>query len=469
MRPEPEVEMPEAMPEGKEPVPRGTRIMSIVRWVLVVGTGLLALGMWFSLAKAQLTPKPSTSQQAPKYQCPMHPQIVSNDPGECPICHMDLELVAPTRSAIVDAGTGPLPEHHHESPAGSRKKSKVLDGGASLPPGSTPPETVPVKLSFDRIQTIGVRTAVASMRASKDKLRVTASVMASEQGTAEVHARAAGFVEAMHVDQTGVKVHAGQPMLSLYSPDLLVAQTELVTTKSWTDAGTTSVAARHRLELLGMQANEIERVLSKGEPVRAITLVSPRKGIVTKKNVVLGAYVTPETILYEIQDLSNLYVVADIFSSDIENIGLGTEGRFAPSNHEERGRVVKVDLVYPSVSLDARTHRVRMQVRNEGSDPLAPGEYGTVEFSVASSEHVTIPRDALIDTGTTTYVFVVDEEGRFVPRVVAIRASDANSVAVDAGIKAGERVVSGATFLIDSESRLQASIANAAQESGEKE
>ena len=322
-----------------------------------------------------------------------------------------------------------------------------------------------MKLALDRIQSIGVRTAVAEERTLASSLRVTAIVMPPEQGASEVHVRTPGFVEAMHVDQTGVAVRAGQSMLSLYSPEILQAQNELLATSQWSgDGGAISVSsARRKLELLGMAPSEIERVIAKREAIRAITVTAPRSGFVTRKNVVLGSYVTPETTLYELQDLSKVYVVADALLPDVDSVAVGTAGRFTPSGHPDQPVTGKVDLVYPLVNAEARTRRVRMQIPNEASKAYAPGEYGTIEFAPRARRGVTIPRDALVETGSASYVFVVEGEGRFVPRTVATAGSDAEHVLIVAGLAAGERVVSGATFLIDSESRLQASFAQAVQ------
>jgi Cu(I)/Ag(I) efflux system membrane fusion protein len=443
------VEAPDDLPEGEEAPPKGVRFMGAIRWAILGLTALVAISAWWSYALARSGGVDGHSSDAkPKYFCPMHPQIVADEPGECPICHMTLE---------------PMPTDRQAS--GPARAAISPPSAALVAPGSTPPGTTPIKLALDRVQAIGVRTAVAKEDTVRRGLRVTAVVAPTEQGVAEVHVRSAGFVEQIFVNQTGISVGRDQPLLALYSPELYQAESELLSTRQWTkdDAGVRALeSARRKLELLGMAPKDIDRVLEKGEAMRAVPIYAPQNGFVAKKNVVAGSSVTPEMVLYEIQDLSRVYVVAEVFERDIGSLHVGIEGTFTPAQRPERSVRGTVDLIYPTLNVQTRTTRVRMQLRND-KRALLPGEYGNVEFLMPPRKQLFVPRDAVVDTGLSTYVFVVESEGRFSPRAVVLGEEEGDTVAIRAGISPGDRVVSGATFMIDSESRLQASVAQAAQ------
>ncbi len=443
----PEADDHEPMVEGDEKPPRGVKVMAVVRWGLLLAAGAVALLSWCSIARPLHGASDDISQQKVKYHCTMHPQIVSDRPGTCPICGMTLTPIAP---AMVESSSATT-----ERP---------------IAPGLVPPGTVPIKLALDRVQSIGVRTALVEERETHRALRMNAVVTAAEQGAVQVHVRSAGFVEQISVNQTGIVVASGQHLLSLYSPEIYQAQTELLAASRWgaADAGPGSAvdSARRKLGLLGMSAKDTQRVLEKGEPLRAISVHAPRGGIVMKKNVVMGSHVTPETALYEIQDLSQVYAVANVFQRDLSFVKVGTDGRFVPVTHPELTISVRVDLVYPEVQAESRTTRVRMLLPNQ-KRMFLPGQYGTVEFATPSRKVLVIPRDALLDTGKSTYVFVVEADGRFVPQMVSLGDDDGDLISVLSGVAVGDRVVSGATFLIDSESRLQASVATSRTGAGE--
>lgn len=481
-----------------EPSPARLRAMGAVRWVLVVLSVALAGFAWWSFHASGGASGVSTSQA--KYQCPMHPGIVSPTPGQCPICGMDLVPIAKDRAPTGTGGggtTGGSPAPYTLEDAGA---ATVGDGGAarffcpmhpqirSHDPGRCPlckmkleaiPSAeddggaghvhgaAPVTLSETRLQSIGVRFAVVEEEEAASVLRLTASVAAPEQGTSEVHVRTPAFVERVAVRETGAKVSAGQELVAVYSPEVFQAQVELLAAKTLGgaafpgadggDGDRVSTAARTRLELLGMSPRAVDEVLRTGKPTRTVSVVAPAGGFVTRKNVVLGSYVTPETTLYEIVDLSKVYVVADVFAERGADVKVGTKARFSVTGRPELTQDGAVDLVYPRTDPEARTTRVRMPVANAGG-AFVPGQPGTLEVQTPARRALFVPRDAVVDTGSERHVFVDHGAGTLVPRAVTTGTSDGERVEITRGLRQGERVVSGATFLVDSESRLRAAL-----------
>ncbi len=394
------------------------------------------------------------------WACPMHPEVVGKEGDRCPKCSMKLE---PRAAPAADA-TWTCPMHPEVT---GKEGDKCPKCGMKLEPRAVPPEAerpegvVPIVLTLERQQSVGVKLADVRALSVDAPLRVSASLSAPEQGVARVHVRTPGFVESISVAETGVPVRAGQELLRLYSPAALEAQNELLAAKQFGEPGARQVAAaREKLELLGVPAGVVEQALASGKPVRAFPVVAPRSGFVTMKSAVLGAYVSSEMALYEITDLTRVYVIAELFARDAASIKVGSQGVFVPQGQPDNRVTALVDLVYPQVSPDARTVKVRMLVPNEKLK-LQPGQIGFVELSRSARTALVVPRDAVVDTGRQQYVFVAELDGRIAPRLVTARAGMGDEMEVEGALKAGERVVSGATFLVDSESRLQASLAEA--------
>lgn len=484
--------------EGEEAPPPGVRAMAIVRWCLLVGVALAALFSVYTYAAPLLSDTTNEAPKGARYICPMHPQIISDRPGECPICHMDLvlapETTAPSPSAAPVSASAPASAPSSSSSSASApppSASPAATLGYTCPmhadvradaPGrcpfcgmdlvsvqgpkapSAPPDTAPITLSLDRIQSIGVRTALVEKLTSGDGLRLTAAVEVPEQGRAQVHVRAAGYVEAIHVKDIGVKVKAGEALVSIYSPEVLQAQQELLTMSAWSTPGLPPppvAAARKKLELLGVGKATIDAIIAKGQPVRAIGVSSPIAGYVTRKDVVLGSYAMPDKAIFEVADLARVYLVASLYPHQLAAVRPGDDATFTTPSLPGHAFATKIDIIYPEMDLATRTARARFRVDNKDLN-LRPGQFGVVDIAGKHVDALTIPMDAVIDTGKAVYVFIARDGGLFEARNVELGEQIGSRFMVRSGLAEGERVVSGATFLIDAESRLQASLAQSA-------
>ncbi len=288
----------------------------------------------------------------------------------------------------------------------------------------------------------------------------------AETRIADVAPRFGGFVERLHVDYTGQPVRRGQPLAEVYSPELLAAQQELIAARALErTVGESSVpgmpgqstdlvgAARRRLELWGVSERQIVNVLRSGQPTRTMTLFSPASGIVTAKNIVRGQAFEPGQTLYTIADLSQVWVEAELREADLGAVGVGSGADLELAAHPGRPFKGRVDYIYPTLDATARTIRARVVVANhEGL--LKPGMYATVRLSTPSRLALTIPSTAVVRTGDRSIVFVDMGSGRILPVEVEIGAVTDELSEVLAGLEIGQRVVTSAQFLLDSESNL---------------
>lgn len=435
--------------------PRSLRVMAVVRWaILLAVTAVAAFSVWRYWGPGSAA---HPEHREDRYYCPMHPQIRSPDPGECPICHMRLE---------------PIPEERRQSMTPTPTAAGAAGAAASTGAGgpAAPPGVVPVTLSLERQQLIGMTTVPVVRRAFGSELRVPGVVEAPESAVAQVHVRAPGFLERVAVRESGVRVARGQPLAWVYSPQLYQAQQELLTARRWAgdpaDGGTAAdpgpadvlASARRNLLFLGMTDGDIDGVLRRGVALRAVPVRAPIDGYVTRYAAVLGQYATPETTLYELSDLSRVWIVASLYERDLPRVRRGLSAQFAAAGGPGPPLAARVDLVEPSVGAETRTARVRLSIANPALR-LRPGQYGDVTFALPGAPALVVPRDAVADTGAARYVFVDAGGGRFEPRRVRTGVLVSEDLEVLDGLREGERVVARGGFMVDSESRLQAALA----------
>jgi len=403
--------------------------MAAVRWLLLaMVTAAAGYVVWTSWGPAS---SGHGAHAVERYYCPMHPEVRSPDPGECPICHMDLEPIPAARQA---ARTSTAPGHAH------------------------PSEVVAVMLSAEQRRLVGLTTEAAESGGGALIRRVPARVVAPETGASEVRVRVAGFVEEVLVRQTGARVSRGQVLAWVSSPELQRAQGELLAALSWPDARPDVVAAARRgLELLGMSAEDVDVLVRTRQPQLRHALRAAEPGVVTRVGVVPGGRVEPEQAAYTLADLSTVWVVASVDERALGELRVGSLADFVPSEDPAgrvRGRVVLID---PLLDEATRSVRVRLALPNPRG-ALRPGQYGDVELRASVPDGVWVPRDAVIRTGQHTYVYVATGE-QLSPRSVRVGPEHGGRVPVLEGLAAGEVVVSRGGFVLDSESRLQASLA----------
>jgi Cu(I)/Ag(I) efflux system membrane fusion protein len=327
------------------------------------------------------------------------------------------------------------------------------------------PGLEPVHLSPERIQMIGVRTAVVVRRPFGAKVDLVGFVAPDESRVRSIQVRAAGWVQQLHVSRTGEVVRAGAPLLTIYSPELFQSEQEFLIELGATDslrvmtheAGVLA-SARERLRLLGIPDEEVRRLERERTASTRITLRSPLSGTLFERSVSEGQYVSAGSPLFTIVDLSHLWVLADLYEHDLENVRLGDRARFTADALPGRMFDAAVQFIEPTVSTDTRTIKARLALANPGG-ALKPGMYGRVHVQGRTRSSLVVPGEAVVRTGENSYVFLAHAGGGFEPRRVDVGREAGDEVEIVRGVAAGDTVVSSASFLIDSESRLKAAIA----------
>lgn len=377
------------------------------------------------------------------YMCPMHPDYHSDKPGNCPICGMNL-----VRMDAQDAA--------EETPA------QAEAGGAK--------SAASVRIGSQKQQMIGVRYGEAVRGPLSKTVRAVAQLAYPETGLARVQAKVDGWIDKVYVDYVGKFVRKGQPLFSLYSPQMVSTQQELIIAAKSRDqlggspyreiaSGALSLyeATRERLRYWDVSDAQIREIEKRGTPLKSLAIPSPISGFVVTRNAYPGQRITPETELYTLADFSTIWAIADVYEYELPMIAVGQSADMSLSYYPGKTYRGRVTYISPELDKVARTAKVRLEFANPDFQ-LKPDMYANVELKIDYGTQVSVPADAVLDSGMQQIVFVAREGGTFEPRRVQAGPRVGERQIILRGVQEGEKVVASGNFLLDSESQLKAGL-----------
>ncbi len=457
---------------------------SIVKQIVLAAliAAALATGYWWGSAKPTTSSANSPSATAPGrkilyYRNPMGQPDTSPVPKKAPD-GMDYVPVYADEEPGVAADKPKGKILYYRNPMGLPDTSPVPKKdpmGMDYVPvyeGGEPAASGPVvKINPDKVQKLGVRTETVELRELTRTVQAVATIQASERQLHTVSPKFEGWIQKLYVNTTGQLVRRGEPLLEVYSPDLVTAQQEYLI--AW--KGVQSVkgaspeveasmrtlmdSALQRLRNWDISEAELQQLQQEGKARRSITLRAQANGVVIEKKAVAGMRFMPGEMLYQIADLSSVWLLADVFEQDLGLVRLGQTVKIKVDAYPDKVFTGKLTFIYPTVTPETRTAKVRIELPNPGG-LLKPAMYARAEIasSRGGGKVLAVPDSAVLDTGTRQLVLVQRGEGAFEPRPVKLGMRTDGYIEVLDGIKAGESVVVSANFLIDAESNLKAAL-----------
>lgn len=415
----------------------------------------------------------------------MHPWYKSDKPGIAPDCGMKLEPVyadgsgpaaAQQERKILHYRDPKNPKYTSDKPGinpetGNDLEPVYAEDATTIPAGA-------LQVTPERQQLIGLRIGEVSYQPATQEFRSVGRVAIDETRTTRVHARVEGWIERTHAGFVGELITKGQPLLTLYSPELLATQQELLlalqareimSRSSMHEARGNSdalvEAARRRLELWNFSRSQAEAVEQSGKPIPSVTIFAPATGFITARNAFPGQKIAPDTELYTIADLSRVWVMADVFESDAPAVRVGLPATITSPNDPALRLQARVTYIQPQVDPATRTLKARLELANPGFK-LKPEMFVDVDFRVSAPNMLTVPSEAVLDAGTTQTVFLDRGSGLLEPRHVQLGRRLGDRVEILSGLARGDRIVISGAFLLNSESQLKAAMAGMSHDSG---
>ena len=383
-----------------------------------------------------------------------------------------LALFANIVLAVIVAGlwlhyreTKPAAETPLQTPASTAKASQAAE-----PPLSNETTLAPVEISAQRLQSIGVKTGTVERKLVEDEIRTTGAVAIDETKLSYVQVRFSGFIEKVFVDATYEYIRKGQPLFTIYSPDLVATEREyLVAKQNQTQVAQSTVpgvasgaaglldAAKERLEQWGVPPQEMARLESTGKVQQELEFDSPVSGYITERSALPSVAVQPEMRLFTVADLSSVWVQAQVFQNELGRVKVGDPATLTVNTFPGRTFRGRVDFIYPQLDMDTRTAKVRVVFSNADLQ-LKPGMFVNVALQVPMGRQLVIPAAGVLQSGTRQIAFVKRSDDYLEPREVELGPRIGDDFVVLKGLKSGEEIVTSANFLIDSESQLQSAL-----------